>query len=360
MYHKVVFSSIIILISILLFTACNNSPDITTQSASTMPPISSQVSSSTTTERPGPILDLRFSSIPKLGETVDLSFDIKVQAYELSLETRETLINSEARVDIYRTNLKGSYSEAKYAVKVPLKDVLISGDTSWQGDARYSDRIELHSKIQLPQEGLWKIEGSFSGDNWTSPLTKSTKIVLLDGLSSKYDYYSSDPNFKAGPLGYLTNFNYGDMGRVPLIENFSDLFIETDISKAPKAGEEATVTVQIDSLHDVSDFSAEITLLESGKGWISPSDFVVSGFPSWIGDLKANQISKFSIIVKFPETGDWEILVSGNSKERELNQRGGYADSIKITITPAMSYFGWMEITPTRTFPERTPQPAST
>lgn len=248
-----------------------------------------------------------------------------------------SLMKSRVWIDVYRTNLKGSYSEAKYSVKVPIDEILVSGDTSWQGDAS-GGGVELHCKINLKQEGLWKIVGSLSGTSWT--LTRYTKYVLLDGISSKYDYYN--PDSKSGQLGYLADFNYGDYGHPSLDEVTTPVIVEADISKAPKAGEEVTVTASIISLHDVPDFSAYFNFTnKSARQRIPALDIVVSGQTNWTGDLKANQVTKFSGNINLPHTGEWDILVIGNSLQNELNNKSGYAESIPITITPDKSFFGW-------------------
>jgi hypothetical protein len=331
MCYKAVLSSLI-LVSILLFTACNANPNSTSQASTNL--------SATTTHIPH--LNINISSIPKLNEATDLDFTITIQTLDLGKQ-KEGLVNARAWIEFYWINLKGSYTEAKYGVKVPLEDVLVSGDTSWQGNALKEYQIKLHSSIQLPQEGLWKIVGYFSGENWNQPLKSSTKVVLLDGISAKYDRFSQE--FKSGALGYLANFNYGDIGNRTPNENTSPIVIIPNISKAPKMGEKATITVQINSLHDVPDYSAKIEFRKNEVGWITASDIVESGIPTWTGDLKANQISQFSIDIKLPDTGEWDIYVEGNSRENEINLQGGYADSIQLTITPTLSYFGWMERT---------------
>jgi hypothetical protein len=328
MCYKAVLSSIF-LVSILLFTACNINPNSTSQASTNL--------SATTTHIPH--LNINVSSIPKLNETVNLNFNVIIETIGLGKDEKG-LENAKAWIEFYRTNLKGSYSEAKHGIKVPLEDVLVNGDTSWQGNALNRQQLKLLSEIKLPQEGLWKIVGYFSGENWSQPIISSTKIVLLDGLSAKYDYYN--PESKSGPLGYLANFDYGEFGN-NILNEMTPIIIEADISKAPRVDEEATVTAKIYSLHDVPDFSAKIKFFNSGEGWITTSDIGESGIPTWKGDLKANQVSQFSSSVKFPDEGEWQVYVEGNSKENVANQVFGYADTIEITITPTLSYFGWME-----------------
>jgi hypothetical protein len=286
---------------------------------------------------PIPRLIISTPSLPRLGETFDLTFKISMEGVRMGTDDRRSLIKSRVWIDVYRTNLKGSYSAAKYSVKVPIDEILVSGNTSWQGDASWGGE-ELHCKIKLSQEGLWKIVGSLSGTSWT--LTEYTKYVLLDGISEKYDYYN--PDSKSGPLGYLGNLNYGEAGHPTLNETTTPIIVEADISKAPKAGEEVTVTASIVSLHDVSDFSAGIKFFKRSAGWIPSSTIVVSGQSNWIGDLKANQAVQLSANIKLPEPGEWEIYVEGNSKENLANHFAGYANSILITIEPDKSFFGWV------------------
>lgn len=102
-----------------------------------------------------------------MGETAELTFTVRIQTLDIGTlgVSESSLKKSRAWVDFYRTNIQGSYSEAKHTVLIPLKEVVVSGETTWEGNALFG-YIELHSRIQLPQEGLWKIEGCFSGEGW--------------------------------------------------------------------------------------------------------------------------------------------------------------------------------------------------
>ena len=138
------------------------------------PVLTPTVAPSTSTPTPiGDNVDIAFqvavSPAPKLGETAELVFSVLFPPNPIfhRIPDERSLVHSRAWVEFYWTNTQGSYSEAKKAVPVPLSEVLVSGDLSWEGNAGgmvgTGGTINLLSKVQLPREGVWKIKGFFSG-----------------------------------------------------------------------------------------------------------------------------------------------------------------------------------------------------
>jgi hypothetical protein len=68
-------------------------------------------------------MTLSLSPVPKLGETAELTF----YPTAMYIEDPEGLAKAQVWVEFYYANTRGSYSEAKYAVPIPLEEVLVSG-----------------------------------------------------------------------------------------------------------------------------------------------------------------------------------------------------------------------------------------
>jgi len=272
---------------------------------------------------------------PKLGQTAELTFTLgTINPYDFS--NRQSLVNARAWVEFYWTNTQGSYSEAKKSVPVPLSEVLVSGNLSWEGNALTTSSITLHSTIQLPREGVWKIMGFFSGEGWSKPADYRIMVAVTKDAAA----IMGATDFKSSPVAYLGNFSYGLIGTRTLDEITAPVIVELDISKAPRVGEEAILNCRITSLHDVPDFSAKVNFFKDGIK-TSGDNLLVQGSLEWFGDLKHGQPVELSASIKFPEEGNWEIRGGGNSLENEANHRGGYADILQITIEDDLSFFGF-------------------
>ena len=283
---------------------------------------------------------LAISHAPKVGETADLTFTIKVNSF--TEQTKERLAKSRAWVEFVWVNTQGSYSEAKYGLPVPLEQVLVSGNLNWAGDAFEAREIGLSSTVRLPREGIWIIYGYLSGENWNQPQESRMAIAVTKDTAA----IMGTEEFRSGPLAYLGNFPYGQAGRGTLSE-LHPVIMELDISKAPRVGEEAILTCRISSLHDVSNFSTELRFFRRRKDnsilTITPASLLVNGVAEREFNLQANETVEFSATIKFPEEGDWWIYAEGISEEDRTNHTGGYADNLRMTITGEKSFFSWQE-----------------
>ena len=120
-------------------------------------------------------------------------------------------------------------------------------------------------------------------------------------------------------------------------------FIEIDISKAPRVGEEVDLTYRIVSLYEVMDFSTMIHITKRTVGNAEKRvliENVVSGADlAWQGDLKPGEPVVVTSTVVFTEAGDWRIGVFGEIPVNEVRP----GDVIWLNVTDARGSFGWEE-----------------
>jgi hypothetical protein len=302
--------------------------------------------------------NVELSPLPLPGETADWLFRIEVK--ELSLFERvrgffgpaEGLVNSRAWFTVRWAGINVSYSEARSYQEVPLEEVVISGNTSWEGDATVNRIIELRSTIRLPREGFWIFEGCFTGENWVNTLTPAKYIAVADGISMNSWGHNV---FQNTPVAYLGLFDYGTSGHIPPTEKYP-VCLELDISKPPLSGEEVVITSRVSSPYiDVEDCTGYYKFYKREKDNTYPripgSDLLVSGDLEWTLDVIKDEIRESSAVIKFPEPGEWEIRVSGSYPARPMSM-GGFYDEIKFTITKDKAYYGWANLAIDKTISE--------
>ena len=289
-------------------------------------------------------LTLDISPMPKLGETVEVTFTVEVKDLWDSLwmgQTVDTISNAIASINFFWTDIHGSYSDAKKRIQIPHEDVFVDGKLNWEGNALENREITLHSQIQLPKEGVWQIRATFSGQDWTSMPSFTKYIAVADGEA--VNMLGGD--LESSKLAYIDYFSYGGGGQKILDEERAPVILELDIANAPLTGEEALLTCRITSLHDVSDFFTHISLFMRHEIKDIPlSSFLINGSLEWQGDLKQMTPVEFSAVIKFPEEGEWHIFAEGNSLSREEMELSGFVDNITLTITDDKSYYGWKPI----------------
>jgi hypothetical protein len=340
LYRKLIIGiSLVLVFMIVSLPGCSSS-------GPSSPPTRSTTMKSAETYPSTPLpysLDFNLSKAPALGETVDLTFamnDIR-QLYG-SDQPKEGLAKSSAWVDFYWTNIHGSYTEAGTTTQIPLAEVLVSGETKWEGNFNES-RFNLRSKIQLPREGIWRIQWNFTGEGWSKKFEGTMKVAVADGTAAIMN--TNPEEFKAGPLAYLGFLPYGG-DRSQRIPTSGDPFsIGVDISKAPRAGEEVTLNCRILSVIDMSDFSLLWRFYKrtgDSVPKIPSTDLLTSADLAWKTDVRKGEPVVFSTTIKFPTEGEWEILADGNYAEN--NKKYWDQEDIKITITASRSFFGWAEL----------------
>jgi hypothetical protein len=255
--------------------------------------------------------------------------------------------DAKAWVEFWWTDPTGSYLTAKQAVQIPLSEVVVSGDTTWEGD--YTKTGSLHSKstIKLPRAGIWQIEGYFTGAGWQTPI----KFYNQDFISKDFAADMDSASFKTSSFAYLADdyFDYGflwDKRKIDFLsEQFNPVIMELDIAKPPKAGEEVTLTCTTASLADVSDYSMTIIfkrrLADGSTISVPASQLLVKGSYQWQGNLQKTQPTVLTAIIKFPEDGDWSISTSGQSQDNINNHTPGGFDILDLTVSTPVSYYGW-------------------
>jgi len=320
---------LLILALLLLVSACDN----TSTTPSTDTPTSSSTSSSTTTLPWEYDTELTISQAPKIGETAELTFTVDVIKLDNS-HPEEGLARSRAWIDFYWTNTKGSFSEAYSPVQIPLEEVSVNGELSWEGS--YDDVLTLHGEIKLPREGIWSIRGRFYGEGWSTGFGAEIEVAVADGTAA----IMGTEDFENGPLAYLSANSYAGGVSGPGVPNdIHPVSLGLDISKAPRPGGEVTLSCRIISLIDVPDFSIQWSFYR-GKEEIPETEFLSSKDLDWKIDVKKDEPVVFSTVIKFPTEGDWDIAAVGKSG---INYLTGSGHRLKMSITSTRSYFGWME-----------------
>jgi hypothetical protein len=329
-----------LILSSALLAGCT-SPTYSTEATETTTPVS--LTTSDTTQLPYRTdSTLTLSSAPKIGETVELTFTVKVVKSDKTSQPYEGLARSKAWIDFYWTNTKGSYSEAYTPVQIPATEVMTNGDFPWEGS--YKDGLTLHSKIQLPKEGIWSIRGRFYGEGWQAGASSEVEVAVADGTAA----IMGTEEFKNGPLAYMANNSYqgGVFGPVTFPDPIS---LGLDISKAPRPGEAMTLSCRINSTIDIPDFSIQwFFYRRSGDDveQIPETELLSSADLSWKADIKKDIPVVFSTTIKLPTEGDWDITAEGKEGTKIIT---GAAHNLKLTITSSKSYFGWVVRPPTIT-----------
>ena len=279
---------------------------------------------------------LTFSQAPGIGETAELTFTVDVIELDEQIFTSEGLAKSRAWLEFYWTNTKGSFSEAYSPIQIPAEEVLVSGDLPWEGS--YDDILVLHGKIQLPREGIWRISGRFYGEGWDTGTGATIEVAVADGTAA----IMGTEDFENGPLAYLSANSSAGGVRGPIF--FPDpISLGLDISKAPRPGEEVTLSCRIISVIDIPDFSIRWSFYRrvgDDIQKIPETELLSSEDLDWKIDLKKDVPVVFTTVIKFPTEGDWEIAAGGKSGTDYLT---GSRHRLKISITSTRSYFGWIE-----------------
>jgi hypothetical protein len=305
---------------------------------STSPSSTTNTSTSLTTELPYRTdSTMTLSATPKLNKTVDLIFTINVIKSDTVMQPAAEIAKSKAWIDFYWTNIHGSYSEAYSSVQIPSEKILVGGELPWGGS--YSSGLTLHSKIKLPDEGIWSIRSRFYGEGWQAGAGREINVVVADGMAA----IMGTDDFKNGPLAYLGNLNYEGGVWPPYVPYGSiPVSLGLDISKAPRPGEEVILSCRINSIIDVPDFSLQWSFyrrVDDTNQKIPEIELLSSADLSWKTDIKKDIPAVFSTTFKFPTEGDWEIIAVGKSEEKILQ----YGHRMKISITSTRSSFGWAE-----------------
>jgi hypothetical protein len=294
----------------------------------------------------GPPMDVVFDfpMLPKLGEESELTFILKFNKITFAYQKMDTkqLSNCNARLDFFWTNTHGSYSETRISSPVPISEVVVSGQTTWEGDAQ--NGIYLNCTIKIPREGIWRVQGtvyksSTSGEDQAF-IWGEYWLTVKDGISISGLGNSPKPALSSK----LNTFLFGNY-RDQVLEDSNDaVVVILDIAKAPLVGETVQVTCTIASLFNVAGFfmHSEFRRRDGTRlNSVSAASLLVEGNLVWNGDLKAHEPVVVTATIQIPAAGQWEISVNGNSQSRELKHNSSYYDSLELNIGDNQSSYGW-------------------
>ncbi len=318
-----------LLLSAMLLMGCQ--PHVTSS-----PPIF--VTTSPATEAPYRIdSTLTVSPAPLSGHTAEVTFSVNVVKLDDATHPRSGLARSRAWIDFFWTNADGSFSEAYSSAQVAADQVLVSGELPWQGS--YDGPLALHGTVRLPREGVWSIRGRFIGEGWSYGAGAEADFAVIDGNA----VLMGTEEFEKGPYAYLANYAYHRSGVVGPRALPDPIAVGLDLSKAPHPGDEVTLSCTIRSVIDVQDVSIgwSFGLRTAGAGKDIPaSELLSSADLAWKSDVKKDTPVVFSTTIAFPIEGEWQIAAIAKAGTKIFT---GSGHIIPLTITPAMSYFGWLE-----------------
>jgi hypothetical protein len=160
---------------------------------------------------------------------------------------------------------------------------LVEGDSTWEGDIKQDEPVQVTIVVRPIQEGQWDI-------------ISYVESVFSSKRKVENTYY----------LVFLTSKDSGQVSRThfypPPVEREGKLMGVSLILKSvptPEAGEEVVLTFLVIASKDTSDVKAIIVL---------PEEFIlIDGTLEWQGDLKEAQEETFQITIKTTEEGRFEI-----------------------------------------------------
>jgi hypothetical protein len=328
--------------------------DSITSTASTDSP---QTAPIITTSSDFPVMSrFEISSTPRRGQNIEIFFSLEIKSlstgWPFMNQTPDSLLNANAWVSVFKADIDGSFSKARRLTAVP--EAVVSGNTSWEGNAQETRYIELKSTIRLPGDGIWFITGDFTGNHKNAAMIEYSKyFAIVDGIT--LDYRSEE--IKSSSLAYLKNFSYGWSDLLPNTEE-NPLRLEMDMEHPPLAGEEVTLTfLASSSFFDIreltvgTDFGkrnanggilvmpANVIVVKSELGY-SQDIFDNTLWEKWQIDLTKGKTRTLLTTIKFPYPGEWQITIRGKG-DLPNGKRVIANDEINLTITDNQAYYGW-------------------
>ncbi|MBN1191539.1 MAG: hypothetical protein JXA46_17415 [Dehalococcoidales bacterium] len=319
-------------------------------SAGTSIPVYENTGSSINTE--GGKTELKISRAPAVGETAELTFVYNRPYYSPKPITKTWLQFERYEPDVYyplgksqnemdrkiNTLAKsdkdsGTYFYLSKAIenqpetKVDEKEVVASGETSWEGEAmKYGGRVELSSQVCFPEEGEWIITAIVGFGDGTH-LSLGGNIRLTVGKDS-------------GEFGWPED--YSSHGFVEANPDLP-LGICINTTRTPLLDEEMPLDITLYSIEDLekASFSLNFGKMEGYKStYPSRGEIIVNSKGTWEGNIKKGLPIQLFYSIKFPEEGDWAIsfLTRASPDSREYPML-----TITIHIGKDKSWFGWPE-----------------
>jgi hypothetical protein len=294
---------------------------------------------------------LDISKAPTIGETVELTFSAEwvkdpnrlITGFRLEFELydpsvyyplgkshsfRDEKIKSLGKADSGSGAYFYNSMAAQYQPEtiVDVKKVVVSGETQWEGETKIGiNQMSLSSKICFPEKGEWLINGIIQFEDGSYYISNSLELTV------KKD---------SGSIGWPIDYSIGN-GVHNYADSYAPVGVYLNITHAPLVGEKIPLDISVYSIEDLDHASVSLGFVRM-DGYMytypSPDKIVDEGKGNWEGNLKKEVPAQLSFLIKFPDEGDWAILLMtrASPSDHENTMLG-----IPIHIDKEKSRFGW-------------------
>jgi hypothetical protein len=299
----------------------------------------------------GGFANLDISKAPAVGETVDLTYTLKigeswskpVTKIQLEFERYDPAVyyplgkgqsDKDWKLGILakaKTD-SGLYFYLSQAAKdqpdtiVPEKSVVVSGETKWEGTPlKPGNQTDLAARVSFPEEGEWVINAVLQTDDGASNI-----------LGDIYLTVNKDSGIMGWPKG-----SYGGAAGYVDAHPGAPVGIYLKTVNAPLMNEKMPLDITIYSIEDIKQASVYLGFMKMDGykyTYPSPDEIISEGKYKWEGSLKIGTPTQFSCSIKFPSEGDWSIyfMTRASPESLETNML-----SLPIHIDKEKSRFGW-------------------
>jgi hypothetical protein len=299
----------------------------------------------------GGFANLDISKAPAVGETVDLTYTLKIGESWSKPVTKIQFEFERYDPEVYYPLGKGQrekdwnlgylakvkpdsglYFYITQAAKdqpdtiIPEKSVVVSGETKWEGTPlKPGNQAELAARVSFPEEGEWVINAVLHTDDGASNILGAIYLTV---------------NKDSGAMGWPEDYSSGERGYVAA-NPYMPVGVNLKSVKAPLSSEKMSLDITIQSIEDLDKASAYITFakMEEYKyTYPSPDEIITDGKGKWEGNLKKGIPVEFSCSVKFPSDGDWLIrfVTRANPDKTEHTML-----TLPVHVDKEKSWLGW-------------------
>ena len=280
-------------------------------------------------------VDLELARAPKLGEMAELIFTIFPNDLRYGDPTQYR-----AWIEVSHTNTTGSYQESKLKIHIPVANVLVSGNSSWDIALTQGEPVELRSTVRFTEEGDWEITAFLQRDGWEKPMRgDDIKVAVHQDRAGIY----GSAAYQAGELDWMKDYS-PNMGSRTGSSTIGRVTTTLDLSKPPRVGEPIELTWSIVSAKDVKEAFVWIGfyLMEPGRpkaATIPRESILIAGDLYWEGSLRKNVPASSSATIILPKEGDWQIILWRSGTD--IASLGG--PTVTLNTTEAGGRWGWVE-----------------
>jgi len=275
---------------------------------------------------------LELSKAPKVGETAELTMTVTTRP-----DPRIGLGHGRAWLAFSRVDTSGSYRNYKESIRgvnISPEAVLTRGNVNWEGRATTDAPLVFQTTVRFPEAGIWEVTGYFQRDGRSHPTFGSIKLAVE---SDRAGIYGSEA-YLTGELEWMKDYSRGRAvpKNVPITASL-------DLTSPPRLGEHAELTWSIVSAKDIENagVNIEFKLMEQGTplaNKIKGNETLVAGDLSWQGSLEEGVPVSSSATIKFPQEGDWEIVLICDDSESIYE-----ASIIFLNVNKESGRWGWAE-----------------